>query len=302
MDYKENPCCCKRELPENGKVKQIPYPYCMSVMPYAKSNDIKIYYETKGTGTVLLLINGWGGNLNSWSNHMIDHLAEKHMVITMDNRGTGRSGKPDYPYSMNMMAVDCESVLVSIGVEKSHVMGFSMGGIVTQTFGLNYPERTLSLVLCGTQVGGLYRISSDPKVQMDLALIANPLPNMTERDRTIKLLYLLYSAEYVEANLEALVLDETYSDYPTPDYALNRQSQAIAGFDSYDRLPEMKFPVLVMTGTEDVLVPPENSDLLAKRIRGAELVKIPGCGHGFLKQKTEEAVEYILDFLDRIDS
>ena len=270
-------------------------------MPLVKSDDIEIYYEIQGAGTPLLLINGWGGNLDSWSKQMVDLLAEKHMVITLDNRGTGRSGKPDYPYTMDMMAADCAAVLDAVGVEKSHVMGFSMGGIITQTFGLNYPERTLRLVLCGTQAGGLHRISSDPKVQMDLALIADPLPEMTERDRTIKLLYLLYSSEYVEANLEALVEDETYSDYPTPDYALMRQSQAIAGFDSYDRLPQMRYPVLVMTGTEDVLVPPENSEVLVERIPDAELVRISGCGHGFLKQKTGEAVGHILGFLGRVD-
>ncbi len=270
-------------------------------MPTVKSNGIDIYYEVQGEGSPLLLINGWGGNLNSWSKEMVDLLAEHHMVITMDNRGTGRSGKPDIPYTMDMMAADSAAVLDAVGVEKAHVMGFSMGGIITQTFGLNYPTRTLSLILCGTQPGGLNRVSSDPRVQIDLALIANPSPEMTERDRTIKLLYLLYSAEYVEENLEALILDETYSDYPTPDYALNRQSQAIAGFDSYDRLPEMGFPVLVMTGTEDVLVPPENSDLLTEGIHDATLVKIPGCGHGFLKQKTSEAVEHILGFLDRVD-
>ena len=270
-------------------------------MPLVKSDDIQIYYETQGTGTPLLLINGWGGNLDSWSKEMVDLLAEKHMVITMDNRGTGRSGKPDYPYTMDLMASDSAAVLDAVGVEKSHVMGFSMGGIITQAFGLNYPDRTLSLVLCGTGAGGIHRISSDPRVQLDLALIANPLPEMTERDRTIKLLYLLYSAEYVEEHLEALIEDETYSDYPTPDYALNRQSQAIAGFDSYERLPEMKYPVLVMTGTEDVLVPPGNSDLLVERIPDATLVKISGCGHGFLKQKTGEAVGHILGFLDKVD-
>jgi pimeloyl-ACP methyl ester carboxylesterase len=232
---------------------------------------------------------------------MVDMLAEEHRVIMMDNRGTGRSSKPDELYTIDMMAGDAAGLLDALGVSKAHVMGFSMGGIVTQGFGLKYPEKTMSLVLCGTQAGGLHRISSDPKVQMDLALIANPLPEMTERDRTIKLLYLLYSAEYVEANLEALIEDETYSDYPTPDYALMRQSGAIAGFSSYDRLPEMKFPVLVMTGTEDVLVPPGNSNLLAERIPHAELIKIPGCGHGFLKQKTDEAIRHVLRFLERVD-
>ncbi|TRO58627.1 alpha/beta hydrolase [Candidatus Bathyarchaeota archaeon] len=271
-------------------------------MPLIKTKDIDLYYEEQGTGTPLMLINGWGGNLNSWSPHMIDLLSEKHRVIMMDNRGTGRSGKPDIPYTIDMMAGDTASVLDALGIKKAHIMGFSMGGIITQGFGLKYPEKTLSLVLCGTQAGGLHRISSDPTVQMDLALIANPLPEMSERDRTMKLLYLLYSREYVDANLEALILDETYSDYPTPDYALMRQSGAIAGFSSYERLPEMKYPVLVMTGTEDVLVPPENSEILKERIPKAELVKIPGCGHGFLKQKTDEVVSHILNFLERVDA
>jgi pimeloyl-ACP methyl ester carboxylesterase len=270
-------------------------------MPHINIDDIEIYYERQGSGTPLLLINGWGGNLDSWSKEMVALFARKHLVITMDNRGTGRSGKPDYPYTMDMMAADSASVIDALDIEKSHVMGFSMGGIITQTFGLNYPEKTLSLVLCGTQAGGIHRISSDPQVQLDLALIANPLPEMTERDRTIKLLYLLYSADYVEKNLEKLIADETYSDYPTPTYALNRQSQAIAGFDSYDSLPDMKFPVLVMTGTDDVLVPPENSGILAERIPNAELIRISGCGHGFLKQKTRESVLNILQFLDKVD-
>lgn len=270
-------------------------------MPKINANGIEIYYETKGSGTPLLLINGWGGNLDSWSLEMVNKLAEHHRVIMMDNRGTGRSGKPDTPYTIDLMASDAKAVLDALDIEAAHVMGFSMGGIITQGFGLKYPDNTLSLVLCGTQPGGLHRINSDLNVMMDLALIANPLPEMTERDRTVKLLYLLYSSEYVDANLEALIADETYSDYPTPSYALNRQSEAIAGFDSYDRLPEMKYPVLVMTGADDVLVPPGNSEVLAERIPDSELVRIPGCGHGFLKQKTMEAVKHILSFLERVD-
>lgn len=271
-------------------------------MPLVEANDINVYYETKGSGTPIILINGWGGNLNSWSDKVIDLLSEKHQVILMDNRGTGRSSKPDVPYTMNMMASDVACLLESIGINKSHVMGFSMGGMIAQTFGLNYPEKTLSLVLCGTQPGGIHRVGSDVNVQKDLALIANPPPEMTERDRTIKLLYLLYSRDYVNTNLDALVEDETYSDYPTPTYALNRQSQSISGFSSYNLLSQITFPVLVMTGMDDVLVHPQNSEILAKQITKSELIKIKACGHGFLKQKTEEAVDHILNFLDKVDS
>ena len=66
-------------------------------------------------------------------------------------------------------------------------------------------------------------------------------------------------------------------------------------------MPELKVPVLVMTGKDDVLVPPENSEKIASQIQDSELVMIPGCGHGFLKQKTDEAVELILRFLNKVD-
>ena len=271
-------------------------------MPLIEANGIELYYEIRGAGSPLILINGWGGNLSSWSSKMVDLLTEKHRVIMMDNRGTGRSSKPDIPYTMDMMVADTIAVLEAVGVDKAHVMGFSMGGIVAQAFGLKYPQKTLSLILCGTQPGEDHRISSDPSVYADLAVIANPLPGMTERNRTIKLLYLLYPTGYVKANLEALIKDETYEEYPTPSYALTRQSEAIAGFDSYDMLPEMSYPVLVMAGTEDKLVLPENSKVLTDLILDATLVMIHGCGHGFLKQETEEAVWHILRFLDRVDN
>jgi len=270
-------------------------------MPKAEVNDVEIYYETRGEGSPLTLINGWGGSMDSWSPRMLDKLATQHLVITMDNRGTGRSGKPDTPYTMDMMAADTAGLLDSIGVDKSHVMGFSMGGMVAQAVAIDYPEKVSSLVLCGASAGGAHRVSPDVHVQTELALIAHPLPEMTERDRTVKLLYLLYPRCYVDANLEALILDETYTDHPTPDYALHRQSQAVAGFDSYDRLPHLSMPVLVMTGEDDVLVPPGNGEILVERIPSAELVKIRGAGHGFLKQRTDEAVPIILEFLKRVD-
>jgi len=109
-------------------------------MPVIKANGIDIYYETRGEGTPLMLINGWGGNLDSWSDKMIDLLAEKQ-------------DKPDTPYTMDMIAADTKGVLDSLGITKTHVMGFSMGGAITQTFGINYPETVLSLVICGASAG-----------------------------------------------------------------------------------------------------------------------------------------------------
>ncbi len=269
-------------------------------MPLIEVNGINIYYETRGEGAPLTLINGWGGNLNSWSKRMITLLAEKYKVITLDNRGTGRSSKPDIPYTMDMMAADVYGLLSEIGIPKTHVMGFSMGGAIAQTFGINYPEAAKTLILCGSSPGGLNSVSSDPQVQVALALIANPSPDMTERDRTIKLLYLLYPKGYVEENLEKLVLEETYVDNPTPSHALVNQSHAVSKLDTYSDLETIEIPVLVMTGEDDILVPPENSERIAEKIPHSKLVKIPGSGHGFLKQRTDEAITHVLSFLDGV--
>jgi len=119
-------------------------------MPVIETNGINIYYETKGSGSPLMLINGWGGNLDSWSSRMVGLLAEKHHVIMMDNRGTGRSDKPDIPYTMDMMAADTRGVLEALGIEKAHIMGFSMGGAITQELVLNFPERVQSIALIST--------------------------------------------------------------------------------------------------------------------------------------------------------
>jgi pimeloyl-ACP methyl ester carboxylesterase len=230
---------------------------------------------------------------------MLELLAEKLMVIVMDNRGTGRSSKPTNSYTLETMANDSVAVLDSLSIERAHIMGFSMGGMITQVIGLDHPEKVISLVLCGTTVGKTNSLPFDLHTQKELTLISTPLPEMTDRDRVIKLLYLLYAKEYVEENLEELVKDETYDDHPTPDHTLIRQSQAIAIFESYHRLPQIKIPVLVMTGEDDILVPPKNSKIIADRINNSELVIIPGSGHGFLKQKTDEVVPIILKFLEK---
>ena len=79
------------------------------------------------------------------------------------------------------------------------------------------------------------------------------------------------------------------------------QSHAISTLNSYAHLSNLKVPVLILTGDDDVLVPRENSEKIASQIPGSELVTIPGCGHGFLKQKTDEAVGHILRFLDNVE-
>jgi pimeloyl-ACP methyl ester carboxylesterase len=269
-------------------------------MPFVNSRGVKIYYDLKGTGTPILLCNGWGGSSDSWSRDMITILAEKHTVVLVDNRGTGRSGKPEEPYTMEQMSGDSASVLDEAALGSAHVLGFSMGGYIAQALAIYHPQKVRSLILCATTPGAINRIPYSPEVALELAKVSDD--KLPKRERVKTMVHLLYTESYVEPRLEQLISEESYDANPTPVYALRNQSAATASFDAYDRLPQVSVHALILTGDSDRLIPPENSRLLASRLSHSELHILPGLGHGFLKQETAGSMELILDFMYRVQN
>ena len=122
-------------------------------MPKVKVGDINIYYEIHGEGEPLVLIMGYGGNSGQWF-RQIPGLTKEYRVIVFDNRGTGRSDKPDISYTMETMAGDVAGLLDAIDIPAAHVYGVSMGGMIAQHVALNYPEKVKGLVLGCTTCGG----------------------------------------------------------------------------------------------------------------------------------------------------
>jgi 3-oxoadipate enol-lactonase len=273
-------------------------------MPYANANDISIYYEVHGEGGApLILIGGYAGDIAGWPPEFVEKLAARHRVILFDNRGTGHSGKPDSPYTMSMFAADTVAVLDALGIEQAHVLGVSMGGMIAQHVGLNYPERVRSLILACTAaaaVKGPNAVLPDPAIMAELAKppsgdraqdIRNGWPlNFTEH-------FITTHADFLERRLQAKL------DYPAPPaYALQRQLQAIVvTHNTYDRLPEIGCPVLIQMGTEDQLLPPINSRIIASRIPQARLIEYRGCPHGFIEEATEQVAADILSFLQEVE-
>jgi 3-oxoadipate enol-lactonase len=247
----------------------------------------------------MLLCNGWGGSSDSWSGEMLRLLAERHTLILVDNRGTGRSGKPTEPYTMKGMSGDSAAVLEETKLQPAHVLGFSMGGVITQALAIYHRNLVKSMILCATSTGSARRIPMSTEAAAELALVSDD--SLSKRERVEKMVYLLYPREYVLPRLEQLVKEESYDENPTPIYALKNQSAALAGFDSYDLLPGISLPVLVMAGECDRLIPPGNSNLIASRIPASELHILGGLGHGLLKQATAETSELILSFTARVD-
>jgi 3-oxoadipate enol-lactonase len=266
-------------------------------MSTAKVGDINIYYEIHGKGEPLVLIYGYIGHSGLWF-RQIPILSKKYRVIAFDNRGVGRSDKPDIPYTMAMMAGDIAGLLDIMGIDTAHIFGISMGGMIAQHFALNYPQRVISLILGCTTCGGVHSIQPKPESLAALFDFERMKRNPEEFVRQV--MPFCFSQEFINKNpdiVEKRVAKQL--EYPTPPHGATRQAAAIMGHDTYELLPEIKLPTLVIAGDNDRLIPVENSRILASRIPKAELVIIKGAGHEFFIEDAEEANKIVLGFLER---
>src|SRR5580698_11262839 len=131
-------------------------------MPFADNQGTKIYWDEQGTGAPILLIMGLGYPSAMW-HRMRPALSASYRTIALDNRGAGRSDVPPGPYSIALMASDAAAVLDAAGVERAHVFGASMGGMIAQEFALQYPDRVHSLILGCTAAGGPNAVQAEPE-------------------------------------------------------------------------------------------------------------------------------------------
>jgi pimeloyl-ACP methyl ester carboxylesterase len=268
-------------------------------MPKVKIKGIEMYYEIHGQGKEppLILIQGWGYSSEMWSHEFLGKLTKSLRVIIFDNRGTGRSSVPDIPYTMKMMADDLSELMDALKVPKAHILGASMGAMIAQEFALNHSEKVKGLILCMATCGGPKSIPVSREVQEKMFTTANPPPNMT-KEQVLELWWsLVYSPNYVKEHRDELLEGTLSVKYPTTVTGKRRQAEAVFTFDSYDRLPNIKTPTLIMAGEKDAIVPVENSRILAERIPGAKLRLFKDAPHGFMREKMDEAIAEILDFL-----
>jgi pimeloyl-ACP methyl ester carboxylesterase len=267
-------------------------------MPLKKVGDINIYYETYGNGEALAMIMGLGGGI-PWLFQQIPAFSKKYQVVALDNRGTGATDAPDIPYTMEMMAGDLAGLLEALGIKSAHVFGISMGGMIAQNFALIYPERVRTLILGATTCGGSHRIIPDMeaiKVLFDMDRMQKLAPEARARET----LPFVFSQEYIDDN--QLLIQELLTKmvgHVTPLHGYRRQTEAIMSHDTYERLPEIQAPTLVMAGDADKLVPVENSRIIASRIPASELTIFEKMGHGFNIEAAEAMNDIVLDFLAR---
>jgi len=261
-------------------------------MPKIQVHDIHLFYETQGEGEPLLLIYGLAGRGNGFL-YQTPELSKHFRTITYDNRGVGESDQPEEPYSIAQMADDAAALLGALGIESANVFGVSMGGMIAQELALRHPQKARKLALGCTHCGIKHCVPSPDWVTE----IFKTLPGKPREQVVRECVAFNYSPHTQQHNpqlIESLI--PLFVDNRQRLKAYLNQLGAVYGFDAYDRLPQITAPALVLTGTDDALIPPGNSKILAERIPDSRLVEFAEAGHLFFIEKAEDVNRALLDF------
>ena len=266
-------------------------------MPTARIGDIHIHYDTRGQGEPLLLIMGYRGSGLMWGEEFLTLLSRYFQVIYFDNRGTGLSDKPDTLYTIPIMADDAAGLLRYLGIRQASVFGVSMGGMIAQELALRHPQMVRRLVLGCTSCGGPQASLASLEV---LAKLIHP-PDMPLEEAVRRQWMVMFSSKFLETQQGFLeMLTQRALCHPAPPHTSLRHLMALQRFNTYGRLGMITTPTLVITGTDDVIVPPENSLLLATRIHGAYLDMLKNTGHGFFWEVPGDVVTLLHTFCHTI--
>jgi 3-oxoadipate enol-lactonase len=221
-------------------------------MTTARVGDIEMYHEVHGSGDPVVLIQGLAGDISE-STWLTTWCATTHRVLSFDNRGAGRTDKPDVPYTIPMMASDTAGLMDVAGMSHATVLGISMGGRIALDLALNHPDRVGRLILVST------RASARP-------------PGSTSR---IDVLGILSSVMF-------------RGKFPQPRSAFLRQQQASRSYDCMDRLGEIHVPTTILHGRKDRIVPIRDAERMRSGITGSQMVTFRG-GHIFFAMRERPA-------------
>ncbi len=218
-------------------------------------------------------------------------MAEHYRTIVYDNRGVGKSDVPAGPYPMAQMADDAAAVLDAAGVERAHVYGISMGGMIAQELTLNHPRRVRSLILGCTACGGANAVPAAAPVMQILMDRAT----MTPEEGVQAMVPFIYSTSTPRARIDEDLAIRRRTFPQAAGYLA--QIQGVVAWSSFDRLPHIRVPTLVLHGDADQLAPPENGHILARKIPGARLRLFERASHIYPTDEPEASNQEVLCFL-----
>ncbi len=265
-------------------------------MLQARVNGVELVYDLQGVGEPLVLIHGAQGDRSMFFD-LVPTFAQQFRVLTFDQRGSGQSEKPDIEYSVALLADDTAALMDHVGFASAHIIGVSMGGMIPQELALRHPRKVRSLVLGCTTPGGPHAV----RLGGDTLARAYSTAPLSAEERGKALAEAAFTKGYIDSHPEIIpAMVDARRQRPLDPQALARRMQAADAHDTYDRLPQIGCPTLVITGKDDALISWENSRILAERIAGATLVVLEPPGHMFWVEQAEQARTAILSFLSAL--
>ena len=267
-------------------------------MPFVHATDgTRIHYEVTGKSgaTPVLMIQGLGASKNAWNLQRIA-MATRFRCISFDNRGAGRSDKPTEPFTLEQMADDAIAVLDAAGIETAHIVGASMGGVISQIIAVKYPHRVRSLTLvctaCRNHPWRQELLQSWAKTAEEKGMIevGKEAAQWVMSPRSFRRLVPAFTWMGPLAALR-------------PRHSFVSQIDAILDTreDLVDQLSTITAPTMVIVGNQDILTPRGDSEEIAERIPNAELVVISGAAHGLMMEHSSTFNKILIEFLQRTE-
>jgi pimeloyl-ACP methyl ester carboxylesterase len=266
----------------------------MSELRARAADGTELAVTVGGAGPPLLMIPGLGASRRVYA-PLLPLFAAHLRVVVLDPRGVGDSGFTPGPYTMAQLASDAAAVLDAAGLEAASVWGASMGGMVAQHLALAHPDRVDRLVLACTTCGGAHAVPPTPAAAAALLGKGARTPGEAYRLACTVLYAEDWQAEHPD------FIDREVAErerHPVRGGVFSAQQAAARGHDTFDSLPRIAVPTLVLHGTADAVIPVENGRILAERIPGARLHLLPGRGHLFFHEAPEESAGAVLAFVE----
>ena len=267
-------------------------------MPFVHATDgTRIHYEVTGKSgaTPVLMIQGLGASKNAWNLQRIA-MATRFRIISFDNRGAGRSDKPEEPFTLEQMADDAIAVLDAAGIDTAHVVGASMGGVISQIVAVKFPHRVRSLTLVCTACRNhpwrqeLLQTWAKTAAEKGMLEVGKVAAQWVMSPRSFRRLVPAFTWMGPLAALRP-----RHSFVSQIDAILNTRE------DLVDQLSTITAPTMVIVGNQDILTPRGDSEEIAERIPNAELVVIAGAAHGLMMEHSSTFNRILIEFLQRTE-
>ncbi len=260
-------------------------------MPKVDAGGSELYYERAGSGEPLLLIQGMSATHRAWGRDFLAPLKESFDCIVFDNRGMGLSGEARMPFSTADMAGDVAALLDALEIERLHVLGISMGGMIAQELALAHPNRIRSLSLGATYCGGpAGTLMADEDLRTLGAAMASG-----DRERVLRAMWEInLSPGFRADDSRYAAFQEMATELKAPKEVIFQQMRACGAHDTSARLGRLAVPTQVIHGTADRLLGVDNGILIA-RLLGVEPRLLEDVGHMFWWEQPERTAALVRD-------